>query len=334
MHRAILQACIPLLIALAVGFVLLWAVARLSRGRWDLSKLRRLHQCQHGGVQSLSLVVTLPLFIMIVMFIIQISQLMVGVMVVNYSAFASARSASVWVPARTADRDENMMPEPIWEEDYPDKTLNRESIESREVFISQENADESLKYRRMFAAAVLGCAPISPSRDLGYQARDSALVNSAQRFYQGFDSGYENNRRIPIRIANKIGYSESNTRVRLRFLEWDTNRERYPTYNSLDPIDADDDGTIDYYGFERDESDWQNAIEVTVFHDFALLPGPGRFLAKYIVRADGRDDRTADRIETSGAPNGRPLYTTLLSATATMTNEGFKSVLPYEQTPY
>jgi len=331
-HRAILEACIPLFIALAIGFVLLWCVAKVSRARIDLGKLRCLHRCQHGGVQSLSLVLTLPLFIMIVMFIIQVSQLMIGLIVVNYSAFATARSASVWVPAGTSEQDENMMPEPIWNEDYPDKTLARQPIQGTSIEIRQAKAELSMKYRRIFSAAVLSCAPISPSRDLGFASQDQDLVDSAQRFYQALDAGYDTNRRIPIRIANKIRYSANNTWVRLRFLEWDTDRERYPTYNPLDPMDTDRDGFIDTYGFQRDESDWQNAIEVTVFHDFALLPGPGRFLAKYIVRADGQTDRTAERIDTSGAPNGRPLYTTLLTATATMTNEGIKSVLPYEQT--
>ena len=50
-------------------------------------------------MQSLSFVLTLPLFIMVMMMIVQVSQLMIGMVVVHYAAFAAARSAAVWIPA-------------------------------------------------------------------------------------------------------------------------------------------------------------------------------------------------------------------------------------------
>ena len=102
MHRAVLEACLPCLGALGVSFAALVVVWRLSGARLDWRRLARLHRCQQGGVQSLAFVVTLPLFIVIVMFIVQVSQLMIGVIVVNYSAFAAARAASVWIPADVA----------------------------------------------------------------------------------------------------------------------------------------------------------------------------------------------------------------------------------------
>ena len=37
---------------------------------------------------------------MIMMFIVQVSQLMIGTIVVHYAAFAAARTAIVWIPAR------------------------------------------------------------------------------------------------------------------------------------------------------------------------------------------------------------------------------------------
>ena len=50
-------------------------------------------------MQSLSFVLTLPVFIFIMMMIVQVSQLMIGIVVVHYAAFAAARSAAVWIPA-------------------------------------------------------------------------------------------------------------------------------------------------------------------------------------------------------------------------------------------
>ena len=51
-------------------------------------------------MQSLSFVLTVPMFIMLMLLAVQITQLMIGLMMVHYAAFAAARSASVWIPAR------------------------------------------------------------------------------------------------------------------------------------------------------------------------------------------------------------------------------------------
>jgi len=64
-----------------------------------LCRLRRLHRDEAGNVQSLSFVLTLPIFIMLMMLIVQASQLMIGQVVVEYAAVAAARSAIVWIPA-------------------------------------------------------------------------------------------------------------------------------------------------------------------------------------------------------------------------------------------
>ena len=44
-----------------------------------------------GSVQTLSFVLTLPIFIMVMMLIVQVSQLMIGLIVVHYAAYAAAR---------------------------------------------------------------------------------------------------------------------------------------------------------------------------------------------------------------------------------------------------
>ena len=62
-------------------------LAGLSRARLELGRLRQLHADQRGSAQSLSFVLTLPLFIMVLLFIVQVSQLMIGKVVVEYAAY-------------------------------------------------------------------------------------------------------------------------------------------------------------------------------------------------------------------------------------------------------
>ena len=74
-----------------------------SQGAWRLGRRRlwsALHRDEAGGVQSVSFVLTVPIFIMLMLLAVQITQVMIGLMTVHYAAFAAARSASVWIPAR------------------------------------------------------------------------------------------------------------------------------------------------------------------------------------------------------------------------------------------
>ncbi|MES2789112.1 MAG: hypothetical protein V4719_05785 [Planctomycetota bacterium] len=99
MHRAVLQACFPWFIWLCVASGLMLLLLQVCGGRCDWRRLRRLQKSEEGAVQSLSLVLTLPVFLLLVLFIVQVTQIMVGIMMVNYAAFAAARSASVWIPS-------------------------------------------------------------------------------------------------------------------------------------------------------------------------------------------------------------------------------------------
>ena len=99
MHRAILQACLPWFFWLCVASGLVLLLVQLCGSRIDWRRLRHLPRGEEGSVQSLSLVLTLPVFLMLVLFIVQVTQVMVGIMMVNYAAFAAARAASVWIPA-------------------------------------------------------------------------------------------------------------------------------------------------------------------------------------------------------------------------------------------
>ncbi len=76
-----------------------WALVRFSRAQLRLGRLLTLHRDEAGSIQSLSFVLTLPVFIFVMLMIVQVSQLMIGIVVVHYAAFAAARSAAVWIPA-------------------------------------------------------------------------------------------------------------------------------------------------------------------------------------------------------------------------------------------
>ena len=92
MSRAIMTACLPWLAVLLVLILAAWVLVRFSRAQLHLGRLFELHRDEAGSVQSLSFVLTLPVFVMIAMMIVQVSQLMIGVVVVHYAAFAAART--------------------------------------------------------------------------------------------------------------------------------------------------------------------------------------------------------------------------------------------------
>jgi hypothetical protein len=311
MNRAVLEACFPCLIALAVSFLLLWALAKLSgcRPRWR--RLTELHDCQAGGVQSLAFVFTLPVFLMIVLFIVQVSQVMIGMMTVNYAAYASARAASVWVPAEVDDYNgiddddgQNRLP-PGLRPGAP-LVLTYDSVQSL----------GSAKYEEMFSAAAMACMSIAPSRDLpgnmgrlGSTRVDEATLN----VYPQLAPSAGSNARMPQRIRNKLAYSLDNTVIEISYVDKDSTAG--PTYNPSE---------YEGHVYLPHEVGWQDAVTVKVWHHFGLLPGPGHFLSNVILRRDGRPDLVARRIDEEDG-----MHKTWLSASATMTVEGLKSSRPY-----
>lgn len=341
MHRAVLEALITPTIALAAGFVLLRLLIRFSGAKLSLRRLRRVHRCEIGAVQSLSFVLTLPLFIMIVMFIVQVSQLMVGIMGVHYATFAAARSATVWSAAHTAgdsgyyEEHENMLQRPFAES-------SPLVLAYRDIGTGQPISN-SLKLNKAFSAAVAAVAPIAPSRplveivDCSNCGIQPSLVAEMYRVMVPQSAGSS---KINSRIRNKLSYAFWNTTVTFGFIDKDTRDG--PTYNPRVLRVVDGMPTQDRAGeWVRDwnphEVGWQDPLIMIVRHDFALLPGPGRFLAKYIVRADGQADRVAPRIVIRGSgaddvPWIDRAYTTSISASATLTNEGLKPLLSYVQT--
>jgi hypothetical protein len=289
---------------------LLWLLLRLCRPPISWQRLATLHRNETGGVQSLSFVITLPIFVMAMMLIVQVSQVMIANIVVQYAAFAAARSAMVWLPARVEldpQRIEyaNVIGSPpiLTHErhDYDNQgyTYCVWRIEPSPFPAGQSDGkDISAKLYRIHRAAALACLPIAPSRDAGSPATSTPLADSTTRAYQSVAPSSTSNLRVPPRIANKLAYSLENTKIELRrtaphdYLIW------------WDPTGS----------WEWGPS-WHDQLTLTVTHQYALLPGPGRLLARSVVRSG--QDSVSGRISRRGT-----FYTIPITATATLPNEG------------
>ncbi|MGO8691288.1 MAG: TadE/TadG family type IV pilus assembly protein [Thermoguttaceae bacterium] len=313
MTRAAITACWPCVVVL-VGLVLAaHFLVRLSNGRLRLGRLRRLHGDQAGSVQTLSFVLTLPIFIMVMMLIVQVSQLMIGLIVVHYAAYAAARSAVVWIPANTPAEPSNCISAYEVDPDAPNQVapaLNPQAANFGPTaggltYLVQPGSD---KYNKIASAAILACMPISPSRDLGFSAGDAAAAGAVlQEVYASVAPASQSNAAVPARLDHKLAYSSNNTKVQIRFFH--KNEEPPLITYFLDPNPAE---------FAPNELGWQDTVTVTVNHDLALLPGPGRLLARWVVGPGGQT------ITDHGT-----YYSYPLTASITMGNEGEKSALPY-----
>ena len=188
----------------------------------------------------------------------------------------------------------------------------------------------SAKLAKIRTAVIMACAPMSPSQNVGASPQTPGMtqvIGATQQLYANLLPSSRNNSRINPRLANKLQYADQNTQVFVEWLDARSNAGRdsldYRSYNVRNHPDP-------AVHFRPYEVGWQDPVTVYVVHQFALLPGPGRLLAKYIVRADGLPDRVSQRIQQTSA-GGQTLYTTTIRASATMTNEGIKSTRPYAQ---
>jgi hypothetical protein len=351
MFRDWLESTWPCFLALPMAFLAARVLIGVSGGRFNCGRLMELHRCQRGGVQSLAFVLTLPLFIIICLFIVQVSQLMIAQMVLHYAAFAGARAASVWIAAavdeppdnpncdRLIDEDDYWVTDPVTGQSRMIEIENRLGViplrsgESVDPTLAEAEADSpSAKLRKIRAAVVQACAPLAPSRDLGAQPvtpEVARAIPATQNMYTALVlNSTSNNPRLLDRIARKLSYTDAQTQV---FVEW---------LDSRDPAGRD---SLDYRAYNvrnhpnprvqyhPNEVGWQDPVTVYVVHQYALLPGPGRLLARQLVRADGLPDRVSQRISTTTGIFRETLYTTQLQASATIVNEGIKSIRPYVQ---
>jgi len=334
MNREILIACLPCVVVLCAAIVVLRLILAIGAKSWTWKRFTEVHSCQRGGVQSLAFVLTMPAFVMVVLLIVQVSQLMIAQMVIHYSAFAAARAASVWVPASIADPSHEL-------NDYAEveNRIGERPTMSDGEFTDYEitSSSTSQKLWKVRIAAVQALMPLCPSQNLGARGSTNGLqnlVSANQQMYAMLVPTYSSNPLLATRIMNKLNYADQNTRV---ILEWRDSRDpagrdslNYVAYNVRNHSCPDPEKQST---FRETEIGWQDPMTVYVIHQFALLPGPGRLLAARLVRSDGLPDRVSDRIKVSN--NGsQVVYTTQLQAAVTMTNEGWKSVKPLVQPSY
>ena len=280
-------------------------------------------------MQSLSFVLTLPLFIMIMMMIVQVSQLMIGTVVVHYAAFAAARSAAVWIPAAMAEPEgpcciSSYSRDP----DAPDQVAPELDPAAADYGPSSGGLTYiiepgSPKFDKIASAAILACVPISPSRDLGLEAPTAARMDAVLKSVYGMMSPSSgSNGAIGPRLDHKLAYAVQNTDVQIRFFH--KNQEPpLETYDEPSYYDLRDYVPSDFDEFYFNEVGWQDTITVTVNYQLPLLPGPGRMLARYLVGPSGKDTVASTIQQHSG------VYTYPLQALATIGNEGEKSVVTY-----
>jgi len=321
MATVIFQACMPWFAVLAAAVLLLIPICRASQAAPDFRKLSRLHADQGGAVQSLSFVLTLPFFVLIILFIVQVSQIMIGTVIVHYAAFAAARAAIVWIPARV----DSIEPENRISSYYLDPYAEDQAAPILDpgdpnygpgsgglTFLVLPGGP---KYAKIASAAALAVMPICPSRDLGLPLPANAGPPAAilQTMYRQNVPEFDRNPRIARRLVNKLAYALNFTDIEVRFFHSNQDPPLVPYLLPDDPGE-----------FYANELGFQDSVTVTVRHDMALLPGPGRFLARPIVSSGGRPDTAAQNIKLR---NG--IYVYPLAASITLGNEGEKSVVPY-----
>jgi hypothetical protein len=321
MHREVLMACVPYGIALLACCACLRLLVGLSGPHLRLARLTQLHRDQSGAVQSLSFVLTLPLFVMVLLFIVQLSQLTIGRVVVEYAAFAAARSAIVWIPANLGpgDEQENRISHIAYLGDVAGQDPN--------TYSEYEIERQGPKYHKIHFAAAMACLPICPSRNVGEprnhpgnQAADTLI-----RLYHAYAPSAASNARVPTRLRNKLAYALNNTRVRIVIRHKDEEPELAEHQQPPYPEE-----------FTANEIGWQDQIVVTIEHDFALLPGPGRLLARSspVSSTGGTSsasggDSVAQDIRRIGS-----VFVYPMTATVRLNNEGEKPLLPYIQRTY
>jgi hypothetical protein len=312
------HTCLPLIVAIAALGLFAAVLVRIAFGHTlmisRLTPAARLHRDTAGGVQSLAFVLTFPLLLLIVLFIIQLSQLLIGVVTVQYAAFAAARAASVWIPAVTADSTST----PAGRSTNAD-ILPAGAVAGVDFRLDSQSVDAfgSRKAREIWSAAALACISISPSREVAVQTTStlaSSAAGSLTAIVRSLDSNAAANGRLPQRLSNKTAYSFANTAVALRF----DDRSATPADGQIHTYNPVSHPSVAHV---PSEVGWQDPVRVTVRHKFTLLPGPGRWLAAGIANGDGRI------IQEDG------VYKTTLSATATMTVEGLQSLRPRTYAP-
>ncbi len=324
--RQILIDCWPYLAAIVVSVVIMRLLIAFSGARIRVSQLKKLHGDESGGVQSLAFVLTIPVFTMFLMFIVQMSQLVIAQVVIHYSAFAAARSAIVWIPAYSG-------------QEYANEIGNGKSLVSSEGSLDvYEISEGTEKYERIRRAAAMACMSICPSRDIGASSGGSSsdALTSIQNAYLMAAPSQESNGQIETRLSNKLNYALGNTQVTIQVrhkTDWPDVAFDNPSLWTLTKIPAQGPppnppgfGRDYWQEFTENEIGWHDQVEVRVEHNFAMLPGPGGLIA-LLPRAEGGGQGTLRQ----GYLKIGDAYAVPITATVRLQNEGQKALLPYYQ---
>ncbi|HAN97220.1 MAG TPA: hypothetical protein DCQ98_07215 [Planctomycetaceae bacterium] len=350
LFRRTLVACWPMLLGIGLSLLAARLLLALMRIRPSLRALRELRQDEAGGVQTLSFVLTIPLFLMILMFIVQLSQLTIGQVGVEYAAFSAARSAIVWIPADASNAEPPMRIGTALEfrgfEAYSGDVLY-EAFDVRayvedgivppqvtKIIAVYRVVPGGAKFEKIRTAAVLALANVAPSRPVvtertAASATASVLLGPMNQAFVALAPRTAANPRVPTRLAEKLVYALERTAIEIELRHKDTSAW-------LDEHDR----SWDREQYRMNETDWQDQVTVDVIHEFALLPGPGRLLAR---RADARPGTDVDESYAGGAERDRiaaallrrygSTYVYPLRASARLTIEGFQPSQPLAQPP-
>lgn len=340
MSRTVLGACSPWFALWGASLLVLWLLVRWNRTEFDWGRLRRLHRDEVGSVQALSFVLTLPLFVWVMMFMVQISQLMIGPIVMHYAAFAAARAAVVWIPARLDDEPENVMgggyvlasdvvdgqPDtPTVLDDGVPGFGPRDGWMTYRIDGGDPQNPTSRKARKIMAAALVALAPICPSSPEAGQPGGTwgAMADDMANAFLGVASAtVARPEAVSSRLRNKLAYAAEHTRFRIYFRH--PNREPPLKTWSIGPKPEDLREFRAHRAEYGTELGFQDQVTITVYHDFALLPGPGRLLA----RAAHPGDPLAESLRRQRS-GGR--YYFPMSASATLGIEGEKPSKTYDE---
>jgi hypothetical protein len=273
------------------------------------SRLRGLDECEEGGVQSLALVLTLPFFVGTILLLVQLSQVLIGIMTVHYAAFASARAAVVWIPSWVEDQD------PTRGNDFTgENEIDVYIPRGQPIDLTPGIAQHSRKFREIQAAAVQACVAISPARLVNGPRAGASDVDEAVDAFLAFQQLTNDPRIARWRIAtgNRWSYSAANTRVRLAFMG---EPRLTPTYNPVGhPV----------VPHEGNEAGWDEAVTVVVVHEVSLVPGPGRWLFQRAAWGRVPGGLAANWVGSSGRLDRVPVY-----GSATLSLAGLQSNRPF-----
>ncbi|MDG2207349.1 MAG: TadE/TadG family type IV pilus assembly protein [Pirellulales bacterium] len=358
---------------IAVLLLILRAMIHLSGARRRPQGIASLHGDQRGSVQSLSFVITLPIFILIMMGIVQVAQIMLAKVVVEYAALASTRAATVWVSQYISTESAYIEQRNC----IGNSPLDRSDTP---YTIPTENST-SAKISRIRMAAHLACLPICPSQWPYDEAPQLSTVPemthaSLVKAYSAM-AGEKNAapmEAVSARLRRKLAYSEQNTMIKIE-MEHPANDPPFGKYDYGYQVNraytlSDEDGGEElveatslplcpgsrldecdpeiYYApaymqeafaFQPNEVGWQDRITITVHHDLALLPGPGKLLSRMIHGEDGsrgpghsvaQQSTSTEPSQDNDQETDGTFYTWPLVAKASTINEGDNPILRYQ----